>query len=43
MARLVLGGGRPLFEGLDPAAFRLEPVETIDGPLATFVRYRVVR
>jgi dihydrofolate reductase len=38
---VLLGGGEPLFEGVpDPG---LEPLEVIDSPLATHVRYRVGR
>jgi dihydrofolate reductase len=43
IAPTLLGGGVRLFEDLDPASIRLEPVRVDHAPLATHVRYRVVR
>ena len=37
---VVLGGGVPLFAGLE-AAFRLTKIRVIDGPVVTHLRYRV--
>jgi dihydrofolate reductase len=42
IAPVVLGDGRRLFEGLDPA-IRLEKIRVIDTPRVTHLRYRVVK
>ena len=39
---IVLGDGRRFFENL-PTDLRLQPIQVIDGPGATHIRYRVVR
>jgi dihydrofolate reductase len=36
---LILGGGAPLFQGLAPGS--LEPIELVDSPAVTHVRYRL--
>lgn len=41
MAPLTLGGGERLLDGVPD--LRLEPVESAHSPLASHVRYRVVR
>jgi hypothetical protein len=41
---VLLGQGRRLFEGLDPAHIELEPVRTLEGEHGiTHQRYRVRR
>jgi dihydrofolate reductase len=42
VAPYLLGGGVPLF-GTLPTGIRLEKLSVRDGPLATHIRYRVVR
>ncbi len=41
VAPVLLGGGVRLFDGVEPG--RLEIARVVDGPLATHVRYRVLR
>lgn len=43
IAPMLLGAGVRLFEGLAPAAVKLEPVEVVASPLVTHVRYTVGR
>ena len=43
IAPMLLGAGVRLFEGLAPAAVKLEPAEVVASPLVTHVRYTVVR
>jgi dihydrofolate reductase len=38
----LLGGGARLFDNLDGAAVKLEPVRTIEGPGVTHIKYRNV-
>jgi dihydrofolate reductase len=41
VAPLLLGGGVRLFDNLDGADPKLEPVEVVESPVVTHVRYRV--
>jgi dihydrofolate reductase len=41
LAPIFLGGGTRLFDGLGDARARLEPVEVVDAPGVTHIRYRV--
>jgi dihydrofolate reductase len=43
MALVFFGGGRRLFEGIDRTQNGLEPVEAINSPLVTHLRYTVTR
>jgi dihydrofolate reductase len=43
VAPTLLGDGTRLFERIDPARLRLEPIRALHSPLATHVRYRVLR
>jgi dihydrofolate reductase len=38
---ILLGGGSRLFQGLDAAGLRIEPVKVVDAPGVTHLRYRV--
>ena len=40
---ILLGGGRRLFEGLEPGQVELEPIRVLEGEGATHLRYRVLR
>jgi dihydrofolate reductase len=40
---VLFGGGTRMFENLGEGHLQLDPLEVIDTPLATHVRYRVVR
>jgi dihydrofolate reductase len=40
---LVLGAGERLFDNLEGADVRLEPVRTLEGPGVTHLKYRVVK
>jgi dihydrofolate reductase len=40
---VLLGGGRRLFEGLEPAQIELEPTRVVEGQGVTHLRYRVLR
>jgi dihydrofolate reductase len=40
---LLFGGGTRMFENLGEAILQLEPIEVIDTPLATHLRYRLVK
>jgi dihydrofolate reductase len=42
IAPVVLGAGKRLFEGFD-TSLNLEVIRTFSSPLATHVKYRVVR
>lgn len=39
----LLGAGLRLFEGLGPLRCKVEPVRVVDTPLATHLKYRLVR
>jgi dihydrofolate reductase len=43
VAPVLLGGGVRLLENLDGADVKLEPVEVIESPMVTHLRYRVSR
>jgi dihydrofolate reductase len=36
-------GGKRMFENLDGAHLHLEPVQVVDSPNATHLRYRIVK
>jgi hypothetical protein len=42
IAPVVLGAGKRLFDGFDTSV-TLEPIRTYSSPLATHIKYRVVR
>lgn len=43
IAPRILGSGERLFEGLDPAKVKLEPIRTLEGPGVTHAKYRVLK
>ena len=43
LAPVLFGSGTPMFQPLDIGHVQLELVETVDSPLATHLRYRIVK